>query len=120
MVLAPLWISFLALLPGLFGWRWCAGPGDRVCGIATNLLGWVGAGFPHALVFPLMPVVPSVVIAAMFAVADLSLSIAALRLLPNPLSGRGAAVVLASWLLLTVVSVFAAPYLMVAAYRLAQ
>lgn len=112
--LAPLWISFLALQPGLWGIDWCRD--STTCRSADEGLSWIGAGFPHAFAFSLLGLgVP--LIFAIMAGLDVALSWLALRLLPPRLSRFQAAGVLAGWMALSVVTVLIQPYLMVVVWR---
>lgn len=116
-VVSPLWISFAALQPGLWGIDWCEG--QAWCDAAASGLSWIGVGFPHALAAPLAILVrstPTVFGAAL--VADLILTAVILARRPRWLAPSHAAAILGGWLGLTLLSVYLAPFLLVAAWRL--
>ena len=111
-MLIPLWISFFAMQPGMWGWTWC---GSEVsCARAQSDLSWIGAGFPHILALPVSVFARSGSFAfVVFLAIDLALSALVLRRLPKRLSLPHVALVLAVWMALSVATVYLTPYLLV-------
>jgi hypothetical protein len=91
----------------------CSSVLDTGCGILRNGLEWIGHGFPHAFLWPLSMLVPSFwIVTLILTAADLVLILAFWRWAPARLSVWPAAGILLGWLLLTALSIWAAPYLM--------
>lgn len=113
LVVAPLVFSFLALQRQLWSLEWCASGSS--CQRLDELIDWVGMGFPHPAIYPLVVLgAPIFLIFVLVLLVDLALLWGAVQLL----SPRPRVVVMAAiwvgWLLLSVGAIFAAPYAMAA------
>lgn len=113
LVIAPLVFSFLAVQRQLWSLEWCASGSS--CQRLGELIDWVGMGFPHPAIYPLVALgTPIFLIFVLVLLADLTLLWGAVRLLSPRPRGVVTAAVWGGWLLLSVGAVFAAPYAMAA------
>ncbi len=114
-VLAPLAISLVGMQQTFWGWNWCSG---KSCSDALGALSWTSTLFPHVLAFPLamtgLP--PGGTMAAVLAL-DIGLCALVWRTQPPRLSARRLAVLLAIWIVLSVLTTLASPDLMVRAWH---
>ena len=84
-------------------------------------LGRIGAGFPHALAYPLAMISRSLpVIFSMLVLIDLGLIAIAWKALPPRLTKFQVGAGIALWVALSVATVLASPYLMVWAWERAH
>ncbi|WP_332764646.1 hypothetical protein [Phenylobacterium sp.] len=114
-------ISFLALQPSFWGWSWCVASESTTCSVVKDGLGWIGAGFPHVLAYPLAMISRSLpVIFGVLVLIDLGLIAIAWKALPRRLTKFQVGAGITLWVALSVATVLASPYLMVWAWERAH
>ncbi|WP_411287231.1 hypothetical protein [Phenylobacterium sp.] len=111
-VLAPLAVSLVAMQPKLWGWDACGDSFEGVCKQAFSIVSWIGTGFPHFLIFPLVWAVSLPVGFSIILAMDIVLGLAAWRFLPPRVTAGRLVLIYACWIAVTVAVVLVTPYLM--------
>lgn len=117
LLLVVLGVSFLVLMPELWGWPvFDGGPGWLRAG--WDRLTWVAALFPHALAFPISATAFGAAGATMVVFgADVAIVAIVLRTQPPRLRLGRFATLMAVWAALSVVATLLGPYLIAATWR---
>jgi len=102
LIFAPIILSLLVRVPSILGWRACGI--DTACLERANIVGMLGAAFPHALGYP-VEVVGGAWAVPFLLVLDAALAILLWRLLPLRTGWGTILTAWAGWAVLSVLSV---------------